>query len=87
VDIRWQHELASLSPLPISDYDTSIREYRKVYKDCSISYNASRYQVPPEVIGKKILLKIKDGIIRFYTGYWLPTGKPRKKEAGSPMRI
>ena len=66
VDMRWQQELASLSLCPASDYDTSIKEYRKVYKDCSISYNASRYQVPPEVIGKKILLKVKDGVIRFY---------------------
>jgi hypothetical protein len=31
-----------------------------------ISYNASHYQVPPSVIGKKVLLKIKDGMIRFY---------------------
>ena len=30
-----------------------------------ISYNASHYQVPPEVIGKRILLKIKNGIIGF----------------------
>jgi len=66
VDIRWGQERASLSPCPASDYDTAIKEYRKVYKDCAISYNASRYQVPPEVVGKKILLKIKDGIIRFY---------------------
>jgi len=66
VDMRWRQERASLSPCPASNYDTAIKEYRKVYKDCAISYNASRYQVPPEVVGKKILLKIKDGLIRFY---------------------
>jgi transposase len=83
VDMRWQKELASLSPCPASDYDTSIREYRKVYKDCSISYNASRYQVPPEVIGKKILLKIKDGIIRFYDDDRLLATHNEAEEKGS----
>jgi transposase len=66
VDIRWQHEIASLKPCPATDYDTSIKVYRKVYKDCMISYDASHYQVPPDVIGKKVLLKIKNGLIRFY---------------------
>ena len=66
VDVRWRQELASLSPCPQTDYDTSIKVFRKVYKDCMISYNASHYQVPPDVIGKRILLKVKDGLIRFY---------------------
>jgi transposase len=83
VDMRWQQELTSLSPCPTSDYDTSIKEYRKVYKDCSISYNGSRYQVPPEVIGKKILLKIKDGIIRFYDDDRLLVMHKKAEEKGS----
>ena len=83
VDARWQQELASLSPCPANDYDTSIKEYRKVYKDCSISYNASSYQVPPEVIGKKILLKIKDGTIRFYDDDRLLVTHQEAKEKGS----
>jgi transposase len=66
VDVRWQQEVSCLTPCPATDYDTSIKLYRKVYKDCMISYNASLYQVPPDVVGKKILLKIKDGVIRFY---------------------
>ena len=83
VDARWQQELASLSPCPANDYDTSIKEYRKVYKDCSISYNASSYQVPPEVIGKKILLKIKDGTIRFYDDDRLLVTHREAEEKGS----
>ena len=66
VNVRWQQEMSSLSECPIADYDTSLKVFRKVYKDCMISYSATRYQVPPEVIGKKILLKVKDGFIRFY---------------------
>ena len=65
VDMRWQQESKSLCPCP-PGYDTSIKVYRKVYKDCMISYNANRYHVPPEAIGKKVLLKIKDGTIRVY---------------------
>jgi transposase len=66
VDVRWQQERSCLTPMPATEYDTSIKLYRKVYKDCMISYNASHYQVPPDVVGKKILLKIKGNVIRFY---------------------
>jgi hypothetical protein len=83
VDMRWQQELGSLSPCPAGDYDTSIKEYRKVYKDCSISYKASRYQVPMEMIGKKVLLKIKDGIIRFYDDDRLLITHSEAKQKGS----
>ena len=63
---RWLKEKPHLGPLPASDYDTSIKVYRKVYKDCQISYNANRYLVPHRVVGKKILLKIKKGLIRIF---------------------
>jgi transposase len=63
---RWQQEAAKLGKLPPSDYDTSIKVYRKVYKDCQVSYNANRYLVPHHVVGKTVLLKIKNGMIRFY---------------------
>jgi len=63
---RWTQEKPRLGRLPVSDYDTSIKVYRKVYKDCQISYNANRYLVPHRVVGKKILLKIKKGGIRIF---------------------
>ncbi len=63
---RWQHDRLKLGPLPTSDYDTSIKVFRKVYKDCQVAYNANRYIVPHHVVGKRILLKIKDGTIRFF---------------------
>jgi len=65
VDMRWQQETKNLSAV-MPDYDTAIKVYRKVYKDCMVCYNASRYQVPPEAVGKKVLLKIKDGAVRIY---------------------
>jgi transposase len=66
VNTRWEDERSNLRPCPIEGYDTSIKVYRKVYKDCMISYNASHYQLPADVVGQKVLLKVKDGNIRFY---------------------
>lgn len=63
---RWLQEKPHLGPLPASDYDTSIKVYRKVYKDCQLSYNANRYLVPHRMVGRKVLLKIKKGGIRIY---------------------
>jgi len=63
---RWQQERTRLGKFPPSDYDTSVKVYRKVYKDCQVSYNANRYLVPHHVVGKTVLLKVKNGIIRFY---------------------
>lgn len=63
---RWRQEIPVLGKLPPADYDTSNKVYRKVYKDCQISYNANRYLVPHYVVGKSILLKIKNGTIRMY---------------------
>ena len=63
---RWLQEMPRLGPLPVSVYDTSIKLYRKVYKDCQVSYNANRYIVPHLMVGKKILLKIKNREIRIF---------------------
>lgn len=63
---RWRHEHRLLAPLPHKDYDTSIKVFRKVYKDCQISYNGNRYLVPHHVVGKKVMLKVKHGRISIY---------------------
>lgn len=83
VDSCWRQEVPGLLPCPVTDYDTSIKEYRKVYRDCSISYGASRYQVPMDMIGKKVLLKIKDGTIRFYDDDRLLVSHPQARQKGS----
>ena len=78
---RWQQEIPLLGTLPPSDYDTSSKVYRKVYKDCQISYDANRYLVPHQFVGQKVLLKIKNGLIRIYhdhdllVSYLIPEGK------------
>ena len=63
---RWLQERSLLGTLPPADYDTSLKVYRKVYKDCQISYNANHYLVPHHLVGRKVLLKIKHGVIRIY---------------------
>jgi transposase len=63
---RWEREIVHLGSLPATDYDTSLKVFRKVYKDCQISYNGTRYLVPHQAVGKKVMLKIKHGIIRIY---------------------
>jgi transposase len=63
---RWQQEKPRLAPLPTADYDTSLKVFRKVYKDCLVSYETNRYHLPHTVVGKKVLLKVKNGTIHFY---------------------
>jgi hypothetical protein len=78
---RWQQEISRLGELPPVDYDTSIKVFRKVYKDCQLSYNGNRYVVPYHVVGKTVMLKIKGTLIRTYydqellSSYREPQGK------------
>lgn len=81
VSLRWQQEKAFLGPLPAADYDTSLKVFRKVYRDCQVSYDANRYVLPHRVVGKQIMLKIKNSTIRFYdddqllVSYDMPEGR------------
>jgi transposase len=63
---RWQQELSLLGPMPAGDYDTSLKVFRTVYRDCQVSYNTNRFLLPHHVVGKRIMLKIKNGTIRFF---------------------
>lgn len=63
---RWDQEKGFLGPMPAGDYDTATKVFRKVYKDCQVSYNANRYVLPHQVVGKQVMLKIKNSTIRFY---------------------
>lgn len=65
VEERWRQESAKLGRLP-PDYDTSVKVYRTVYKDCQVSYNTNRYLIPHHLVGKKVLLKVKAGAIRIF---------------------
>jgi transposase len=66
IPCRWKEEIPCLGKLPLADYDTSLKVFRKVYKDCQLSYNGNRYKVPYQAIGKKVMLKVKGQLIRIY---------------------
>jgi transposase len=66
INERWKQEIPSLREHPPAEYDTSLKVFRKVYKDCQISYNGNRYVVPYHVVGRKVMIKIKNNIIRIY---------------------
>jgi hypothetical protein len=89
VSQRWQQERPFLGPLPTGDYDTSVKVFRKVYRDCQVSYETNRYLLPHQVAGKRILLKIKDQTIRFFDDdqllatYPVPDG--RHQLVGNPL--
>lgn len=78
---RFEKERPSLGLLPTDVYDVSEKCYRKVYKDCQISFDGNRYIVPHEYVGKTVLLKIKDGQLRIFfddkiiASYDIPQGK------------
>lgn len=55
-----------LGNLPLADYDTSIKLFKKVHKDCRFSYNANTYLVPHSMAGKRVMLKIKGKMIRIF---------------------
>jgi len=66
VQDRWQEEIPHLERLPFADYDTSLKVFRKVYRDCQISYNTNHYVVPHRAVGKRVMLKVKDGVVHVY---------------------
>lgn len=78
---RFEKERPFLGSLPLTPYDTSEKVCRIVYKDCQLSFGGNRYVVAHELVGQKVLLKVKDGIIRIFkdeeliTVYRIPPGK------------
>lgn len=81
VSIRFNREKEHLGCLPRGPYDISEKARRKVYKDCQLSFGANRYVVPHEHVGRKVLLKIRAGIMRVFDDdqmiavYKIPHGK------------
>ena len=63
---RFEREKPSLGPLPNRPYDTAEKVFRKVYKDCQVSFGGNRYVVPHMLVRKPVLLKIKNGVLRVY---------------------
>jgi len=63
---RFLIEKPLLGEIPNRPYDTSEKATRKVYKDCLITFMGNWYRVPHKYVGKKVLLKIKNGFMRVF---------------------
>jgi transposase len=66
VSERFLLEKSLLGEIPQRPYDTSEKATRKVYKDCLITFMGNRYRVPHKYVGKKVLLRIKNGFLRVF---------------------
>ena len=81
VSLRFRRELPYLNILPLRAFDTSYRVYRKVYKDCTLRFEGNSYVVPHTLVGKNLILRVKDKDIRIFDDdclivtYEAPEGK------------
>lgn len=79
--LRFAREKPHLKGLPRRAFDTSYRVYRKVHKDCTVRFESNSYVVPHTLVGKKILLRVKDKAMRIFSNdalvvtYEIPEGK------------
>lgn len=87
VSERHEREKAFLMALPPAFCDVSLRLYRKVHKDCTISVDGSEYEVPHKLVGKKIVVRMKDGILRMFDGDALVATHPESDQKGKLVRL
>lgn len=78
---RFERERPQLQVLPAQAFDTSWRVYRTVGKDCTVRFEANSYVVPHPLVGKNLLLRVKDRSLRIFDDdclivtYAIPEGK------------
>jgi len=82
---RFKHERNVLGPLPQYPYDISLKFYRKVHKDCQLSFGGTRYVVPHELVGKQALLRVRDDVIRIFDDDQLITTYRIPEEKGQTL--
>jgi len=81
VFLRFEREQPHLNLLPPQAFDTSYRVYRRVYKDCTVRFECNSYVVPHTLVGKKLILRVKDDKMRIFDNdrlvvtYDIPSGK------------
>jgi hypothetical protein len=81
VSSRFEREKPHLNILPLKKFDTSYRVYRKVGKDCTVRFEGNSYVVPHTLVGKSIVLRVKDTGMRIFDDnllivtYDLPEGR------------
>ena len=81
VRVRYERELPYLKSVPHDRFDTSYRVYRKVHKDCTMRFEGNSYVVPHTLVGKVVVLRVKDGNMRIFADdrlvvtYAIPGGR------------
>jgi len=81
VRVRYERERPYLKSAPLRPFDTSYRVYRKVHKDCTVRFEGNSYVVAHTLVGKSIVLRVKDNIIRVFADnlhivtYEIPEGR------------
>ena len=68
IDERFERERRLLGELPQTVFDTSARFFRTVGKDCCISYGCNRYMMPHRAVGREVIVRVKEGILRVLDG-------------------
>lgn len=63
---RATRELPFLSPFPQHDMDTSERLFRRVAKDCTVQLEGNWYVVDHRLVGRTVLLRLKNEQIRIF---------------------
>ena len=63
---RFDREQPHLGSLPRLPFDTSYRIFRKVYKDCTVRFEGNSFVVPHQLVGKQLVLRVKDQVMRIY---------------------
>ena len=81
VSHRFERERPHLNILPPQVFDTSYRVYRKVFKDCTVRFECNSYVVAHTLVGKNLLLRVKNKDMRIFdddclvVAYKIPEGK------------
>ena len=81
VSLRFERERSLLNLLPPQAFDTSYRVYRNVFKDCTVRFDCNSYVVAHTLVGKKLLLRVKEKDMRIFDDnclivtYKIPEGK------------
>ena len=63
---RFEREKPTLGRLSGNVFDTSYRVFRQVHKDCMVNFETNRYMVPHTLVGKNLVLRVKNRVIRIF---------------------
>ena len=71
ISVRFGREQPHLTSIPYQAFDTSYRIYRKVYKDCTVHFESNRYVLPHPLVGKQVILRMKNDQLRIFENHHL----------------